>query len=117
MTRSRCREIIDDILFAVETTIHAKKIVRIPDAMYNYEMREDGMVRKPKSPQRIFEDKYNLIGCRQRLREMITIFDLQDYYLASHVLSSLQFAICISGEWKNYSMFNNTTVHENPLTI
>ena len=69
-------------------------------------MREDGTVRKPRSPQRMFEDKYNLIDCRQRLREMVLLFDLQDYYLGSHVLSALQLAICLSGELKNYSMFN-----------
>ena len=95
----------DDLLFAVETTIKAKKIVRIPDVMYNYEMREDGMVRKPKSNQRLFEDKYNLIGCRQRLREMVTAFDLNDYYLGSHVLSSLQLALQLSSRFKDITLF------------
>lgn len=95
----------DDLLFAIETTIKAEKIVRIPDAMYNYEMREDGMVRKPKSNQRLFEDKYNLIGCRQRLREMVTEFDLNDYYLGSHVLSSLQLALQLSKKFKDIKLF------------
>lgn len=97
--------LFEDVLFAIEATIKAKKIVRIPDVLYNYTMREDGMVRKQKSNQRLFEDKYNLIGCRQRLREMVTEFDLNDYYLGSHVLSSLQLALQLSKKFKDITLF------------
>ncbi len=95
----------EDVLFAIEATIKAKKIVRIKDIMYNYEMRETGMVRKPKSNQQLFEDKYNLIVYRQRLREMITTFDLHDYYIGSHVLSCLQLALQLSKKLNGYSLF------------
>lgn len=97
--------LFEDVLFAIETTIKAKRIVRIPDVLYNYEMREDGMVRKPKNSQTLFEDKYNLIRHRQRLREMVTAFDLNDYYLGSHVLSSLQLALQLSSRFKDIALF------------
>lgn len=95
----------EDVLFAIEATIKAQNIVRIPDVLYNYDVKPNGAARSKKSNQRLFEDKYNLIPYRQRLREMIKDFDLHDYYIGSHILSCLQLALQLSNNSKDYFLF------------
>ena len=103
--------IFEDVMFVEEASLKIKKIVRIPDVLYNYNMREDGALLKRKSSLAIFENKYNLIQHRHRLREMVTDFDLHDYYLGSHVLSSLQLALQISDKWSNYTLYRKYVLH------
>lgn len=101
----------EDVLFAIEATIKARKIVRIPDTLYNYDVKLNGAARSKKNNQRLFEDKYNLIPFRQRLREMIKDFDLHDYYIGSHILSCLQLALQLSNNLRDYSLFKKYVSH------
>ena len=103
--------IFEDVMFVEEASLKIQKIVRIPDVLYNYNMREDSALLKRKSSLAIFENKYNLIQHRHRLREMVTDFDLHDYYLGSHVLSSLQLALQISDKWSNYTLYRKYVLH------
>ena len=103
--------IFEDVLFVEEVSLKTKTIVRIPDVLYNYDMRENGALLSRKDSLTIFENKYNLIQHRHRLREMVSDFDLHDYYLGSHVLSCLQLALQISDKWRNYMLFRKYVIH------
>ena len=103
--------IFEDVLFVEEASLKTKMIVRIPDVLYNYDMREDGALLKRKDSLTIFENKYNLIQHRHKLREMVSDFDLHDFYIGSQVLSSLQLAVQISDKWSNYKLFRKYVKH------
>ena len=102
----------EDVLFAIEATYFAKKVVSITDSLYNYDVREDGAVGlRTKNTSKLFKDKWDLVVQRARLRKSFKEFDLLDYYLGSQVLSCLQIALNTSDEWKNYQMFNKYVTH------
>lgn len=102
----------EDVLFAIEASYHAEKLVSIADPLYNYDVREDGAVgTRTNSSSKLFNDKWNLIVQRARLRKMVKEFDLHDYYLGSQVLSCLELALKISDEWKNYKLFRQYVIH------
>lgn len=103
--------IFEDVMFVEEASLKTKMIVRIPDVLYNYDMRDDGALLRRKGSFTIFENKYNLIQHRHRLREMVREFDLHDYYIGSHVLSCLQLSIQISDKWSNYKLFRKYVLH------
>lgn len=102
----------EDVLFAIEATYYAEKVVSISDALYNYNVHEDGAVStRTKTSEKLFIDKWNLIAQRARLRKMVKEFDLHDYYLGSQVFSCLQLALNTSNESKNYKLFRQYVTH------
>lgn len=105
-------KMFEDVLFAVESSIYAKKLVSIPDTLYNYNVRNEGAVySRTNNPKVLFTDKYNLLEQRARLRSLIKEYDLHDYYIGSHVLSCLQLVLKISVIWRNYGQFRQYVTH------
>lgn len=102
----------EDVLFAIEATYHADKLVGITDPLYNYDVRENGaVVTRTNISSTLFNDKWNLIAQRARLRKMVKEFDLHDYYLGSQVLSCLELALKTSDELRNYKQFRKYVCH------
>ncbi len=105
-------KMFEDVLFAVESSIYAEKLVSIPDCLYNYNVRDEGtVIRRTNIPEGLFTDKYNLLEQRARLRSLIKEYDLHDYYLGSHVLSCLQLALKTSDKWDNYKLYCQYVTH------
>lgn len=105
-------KMFEDVLFAVESSIYAKKLVSIPDALYNYNVRNEGAVlSRTNNPKELFTDKYNLLNQRARLRSLIKEYDLHDYYIGSHVLSCLQLALNTSVVWRSYKLYRQYVTH------
>lgn len=94
--------LFEDILFAIDCTIKATKLVSIPDILYNYNVRVDGIcISNTSNPEKIFKDKNNWVSERVRLRSIVKECDLHDYYLGSQVLSVLELTVKLSVKWKN----------------
>ena len=90
-----------DILFAIECTICARKLVSIPEIFYNYDVRTNGtVVSRTDDKEKIFNDKCNWLRERARLRRQVQDVDLHDHYLGSQVLSALELCVKFSGEWQ-----------------
>ena len=101
----------EDVMFMVEASYRAKEIVRIPDIFYHYVQRADGLVNKKRDISHLYKYKFRQLLERQRLRELIKEFDLHDYYLGTHVLSCLRFALNNSGEWQYYKLYRQYVTH------
>lgn len=101
----------EDVLFMVIATYKAKMVASIPYNFYNYFMRDDGLVKKEKSIEYIFEYKYKMLEEVKRLRGLIKEFDLHDYYLGSHVLTCLKMALLFSKKLKYYKLYHQYVSH------
>ena len=101
----------EDILFMVIATYKAKMVVSIPYNFYNYFMRDDGLVKKEKSIEYIFEYKYKMLEETKRLRGLIKEFDIHDSYMGSHILSCLKMALQFSETMGNYKLFHKYVSH------
>lgn len=101
----------EDILFMVIATYKAKKVVSIPYCFYNYFMRDDGLIKKEKSIEYIFEYKYKMLEETKRLRSLIKEFDLHDYYMGTHILSCLKMALQFSKKLGYYKLYHKYVSH------
>jgi glycosyltransferase EpsJ len=101
----------EDAVFMVEASYRAKVIVRIPDVMYHYVQRDNGLVNKKKDASYLYEYKFRHIIERRRLRELIKEFDLHDAYIGTHILSCLQLVLKTSDEWRNYKLYRQYVTH------
>lgn len=96
-------KMFEDSIFLVEATMVAKKIVRIPNILYTYYIRDSGALNSRKNdPDKIFYDKYQLIKYRSALRKKIDKFDLHNYYIGSQVFSCLQLIVKLSCSKQNF---------------
>ena len=107
----------EDAMFLAELTKEAKKIVRIPDVLYTYYIRDAGCLNSRKNDaSKIFEDKYKLIKYRAALRRKINNFDLHNFYIGSQVFSCLQLLVKLSESKENgqfcYAYINSPEVQE-----
>ena len=107
---NKCRfdpkiSLFEDILFAIDCTIKAEKLVSIPDTLYNYNVRTSGIcVSNTNNQEKIFKDKCNWVTERVRLRSIVKECDLHDYYLGSQVLSTLELTVKLSQKWSNHCL-------------
>jgi hypothetical protein len=101
----------DDYLFTLATTSKAKRIVSIPDILYHYYLRSTGYSVQKKSTQRLFEDHYNRVDRRYRIRQTIKELDLQDYYIVSDIFSCLRLSVSLSEKITNYQYYQQFVNH------
>lgn len=93
----------EDALFVVDYSIYSKKIARINKYLYHYDFRQNGsLFSRVNDIEKIFIDKYNLLPQRERIRNLISEYDLNDYYLGSHIFSALELVVKLSSKISNY---------------
>lgn len=112
----------EDALFIVDYSIFSKKIARINKYLYHYDFRQNGtLFSRVNDSEKIFNDKYDLLTQRERIRNLISEYDLNDYYLGSHIFSALELVVKLSSKINNYRYvkmyITNELVQESILKV
>ena len=96
----------EDGIFLIEFMMKCKKVVRIPDCFYHYELRRDGLFfTRMNNKKYIYTDKYCLLAQRERIRNIVINnmgIDVHPYYIGSHILSSFELCVKFGDALINY---------------